>query len=503
VVVPADQRQPVEIGAATISSPEVEMMNLAVSKANKIDGDAEAQRVSDRLGVERQEREYRELCERQGLDVVAVFEDDDQSAYSGKRRPGYEALCDAVKDREVRAVVAWHPDRLHRSPKELEAFIDLIEATRAKVFTVQAGEYDLTTSAGRLSARVVGAVARNESETKSARLRAKHRQLAEHGDTNGGSDRPFGFEWDRVTIRRSEAKVILELAERTIAGEPLGALTRWLNAKGITTTTGVAWRNGNVRRVLINPRITGLRAVGRDNRVVADAVWKPIVDRPTFERVRAILTDPARRTNGAARTYLLSGLVRCGRCGARMLSQNRTNGSGTKTRSYMCVRREGAGGCNQLRIVADPLEADLVSAVLDHVTRPRFWTELTRVEATDNDAVSVELADIDGRLATLGADFGSGAIPDVAFHAAIKELNRRRTELAALVRATRRTPAVLGPYSRDPGALERDWPILPFERQRAILTAVLKSVTIGPDRRGRGYDPDRIIAIDWQAPGTA
>jgi DNA invertase Pin-like site-specific DNA recombinase len=454
----------------------------------------------DRLGVQRQERECRELCEREELEVVAVFDDDDRSAYSGKRRPGYEALCAAVKERDIRAVVAWHPDRLHRSPKELEAFIDLIEATRARVYTVQAGEYDLTTSSGRLSARVVGAVARNESETKSARLRAKHRQIAEHGRTNGGSDRPFGFEWDRVTIRRGEAKVIRELAKRVIAGESLGAVTRWLNANGVTTTTGRQWRVGNVRRVLINPRIAGLRAMGRgaQQTVVADAVWKPIVDRASFERVRAILTDPARRTNRAARTYLLSGLVRCGRCGAKMLSQNHSGPSGVKRRGYMCVRREGAGGCNSLRVVAAPLEELITAAVLEYVTRPEFRAAWAGASEPGPD-VSAELADIDARLATLGDDYGRGAIPEVAFHAGINALNGRRAELAARVRSSTRVPAVLAAYVRDPDALTRDWDSLSFDSQRAIVTAVLEAVVVGPAARGKGFDPNRVLEMRWQS----
>jgi DNA invertase Pin-like site-specific DNA recombinase len=452
----------------------------------------------DRLGVQRQLKECRELCAREGLDVFEVYEDDDRSAYSGKPLPDYERLCADVKERHVRVVVAWHPDRLHRSPKELESFIDLLDAAKAKVLTVREGTYDLTTPGGRLSARVVGAVARAESVNKSARLVAKHRQIAEQGRTNGGSDRPFGFEWDRVTVVPGEARVIRDLAKRIIAGESLGAVTRWLNANGVTTTTGKAWRDGNVRRVLINPRIAGLRAVGKGVRqsVVADAVWKPIVDRATFERVRAILTDPARRTNRTARTYLLSGLVRCGRCGAKMLSQNHTGSSAVKRRSYMCVRREGAGGCNSLRVVAEPLEELITGAVLEYVTRPEFRAAWAGVPEPGPD-VSAELADIDARLATLGDDYGRGAIPEVAFHAGINALNGRRAELAARVRSSTRVPAVLAAYVRDPDALARDWDSLSFDRQRAIVTAVLEAVVIGPAARGKGFDPNRVLAVRW------
>jgi len=55
----------------------------------------------------------------------------------------------AVESGEINAVVAWHPDRLHRSPKELERFIDIVQSRRVAVQTVTAGEVDLSTATGR------------------------------------------------------------------------------------------------------------------------------------------------------------------------------------------------------------------------------------------------------------------------------------------------------------------------------------------------------------------
>jgi DNA invertase Pin-like site-specific DNA recombinase len=61
------------------------------------------------------------------------FEDNDRSAYSGKRRLAYEQMLTAVEKRGLDAIVTWHNDRLHRSPRELEAFIDLVERRGIRV----------------------------------------------------------------------------------------------------------------------------------------------------------------------------------------------------------------------------------------------------------------------------------------------------------------------------------------------------------------------------------
>ena len=79
----------------------------------------------------------------------------------------------------IGAIVTWHNDRLHRSPKELEAFIDLVERSELRLAVVAGGDYDLTTPDGRLSERLVGAVAHN-AERKLVR-EAAGRVLAGHG----------------------------------------------------------------------------------------------------------------------------------------------------------------------------------------------------------------------------------------------------------------------------------------------------------------------------------
>ena len=56
---------------------------------------------------------------------------------------------------DLDCVVCWHPDRLHRSPRELEDFIDLVEKTGAAVATVTSGDYDLATGDGRFVAPLI------------------------------------------------------------------------------------------------------------------------------------------------------------------------------------------------------------------------------------------------------------------------------------------------------------------------------------------------------------
>lgn len=93
-------------------------------------------RRKEAANVASRERACRALATRLGWEVVDVLIDNDLSAYSGKPRPGYARLMDGLSDGTYTGVVAWHPDRLHRRPVELEEFIAVVEDVGAAVATV-------------------------------------------------------------------------------------------------------------------------------------------------------------------------------------------------------------------------------------------------------------------------------------------------------------------------------------------------------------------------------
>lgn len=277
-------------------------------------------RTGEALGVKRQEVDCRKLAKDMGWTVRAVYVDNDKSAYSGKRRPEYLRLLDDIKAGIVDGLLAWHPDRLHRSPLELEEFIALVESAKVPVSTVQAGDYNLGTPAGRMSARVHGVAARHESEHKSERLKRKHKELAEEGRLSGGGDRPFGYNDDRLKLRAREAALIRTGAAELQAGASLRSVVRNWNASGIKTTRGHRWRTSGVRRVLNSARIAGLREY---EGALYKAVWPRIISRADWEALRELFRDPGRRTNRLPRKYLLAGLLRCGRCNQKLVARPR------------------------------------------------------------------------------------------------------------------------------------------------------------------------------------
>ena len=233
------------------------------------------------LGVERQEKDCREVAKRLGWDVVDVFVDKDLTAFAKsrkyKQRPGYARLVDAVKAGEVRGVLTWHTDRLHRTPRELEDFIDLAEAHDLAAETAKAGVLDLSTPAGRAVARTLCAWAYYESEHKSERICAKYVQLAEQGLPGNGGYRPFGYSKDRMHLVEDEAEHLRWAYSQVLVGRALRTIVHDLNERGVTSTQGKPWTMQALRYNLLAPRNTALREHRKV--IVGPAAWPAIVDR--------------------------------------------------------------------------------------------------------------------------------------------------------------------------------------------------------------------------------
>ena len=185
------------------------------------------------MGVERQERLCRKAAKARGWRVAQVLKDNDLSASTGRRRPGYEQLKAGIADGSVQAVVVFDLDRLHRRPIELEEFMPLAEAHGVALATVS-GDVDLSSPEGVFMARTMGNVAAIEVAKMTKRLRAKHAELAEQGQPVGlGAAHPFGYQRGGLEIDEAEAALLRQAAADVLAGIPLAAIARRWNEGGV------------------------------------------------------------------------------------------------------------------------------------------------------------------------------------------------------------------------------------------------------------------------------
>jgi hypothetical protein len=339
------------------------------------------------------------------------------------------------------------------------------------------------------------------------------RELAVMGKPSGQA-RTFGYDRPRTekgtpipgtapVMVEPEAERIREACRRVLAGDSLYAVVRDWTAEGVPTIRGAAWSTTALRTVLLAPRIAGLRV--HQGEVVGTGNWAPIVDEGTWRRVGAILTDPSRRLSRVKRSYLLSGLMHCARCGHPLVAtpRRRKTGGGARgvyqylpgetQRAYGCIKVHG--GCGGVFVLAEGVEKFVTDALLLRLKGSRLGAARRRlVRADGGDDLAARVAEDEQALADLGVDCAEHGLPRTAFLAAAERISSRLAAAKAEL-ATAARPDVLG----DIYDLTEQWAELGLERQRAVVKAVLCDVTVGPATGPRNrFDPDR-VQLMWRA----
>lgn len=426
--------------------------------------------------VDQQVTECRKYAEARGWEVSVVLSDNDISAYTGKRRPAYERLLEMIEAGEVDALIIWSQDRLTRRPLELEGFISATEPRNIPTYSVTGGEMDLTTSVGRMQARIAGAVNRNEVDQLRDRVKRGMKSRAARGEPVGGR-RPFGFESDRVTHRPVEADALRDACESLVAGDSVHGVARRWRTQGLVTTAGNAWSPGQLRALFRRPRNAGL-AEHRGS-ILGPAQWKPIVSVDTWSRVCAILDDPSRRVSpGNQPAYLGTFIFRCGVCGLPMRSWR----SGAKgTRIYRCTATERTEPHPTIPI------APTDEYVADFLVRGLHEQGFSLVPGTETVSDGVDpTAELEQRRSALVRAFTSGQIPQGDFDQGLALIS---AQLEELERAE--VPAPVTSDLTDLATEQTTWEELPLDRQRATV-AESADVVIGLSQYHRQPVSERV-----------
>lgn len=444
------------------------------------------------LGVARQREAAEKLCAARGWTITEVIEENDTSATSRKPRPGYLRLLKLIDAKGVDVVVVWAVDRLVRRLADLEDIIERCERSGVKLATVS-GDIDLSTDAGRLVARILASVARQEIERKGARMESANRQRAEMGTASTGGIRTLGFTPGMAKVIPAEAKQIRSGFAATIAGSSLRAIARSWNATAFRTAHGSEWTPYAVRMVLRNQRYAG-RSI-HQGAVVGKGQWKALVTEEVFDAVQAILNDPARRTTPTtARRYLLPGIARCS-CGGSVNTGRTQHG----TRTYYC------GESKHMSRAAAPVDAWVSELVIERLSQPDAAALTVDRTRTNADELRTESSAIQARLGQLADMLADGEMTREQF----KRANERvRAQLKAVTTdmADAVTLDALGPFLTAAAAAEgvdgrRDlvtahWDRCDLDVQRAVITTLFSGIELCPPGKGkRAFDPATINLI--------
>ncbi len=281
-------------------------------------------------------------------EVVAVFTDPGVSA-KNMNRPGFQKMLHAIGQGEVDMVLVTELSRFSRSTKDFTMLQEYLEEHGCKFMSLREN-FDTSGAAGSMVLNMMASIA--EFERRQTAERVSHSFLArsKRGLYNGGSV-ILGYKIDEnrpgyLLVDPDMAEVVKFAFQSFLKQETLAATTKFLNGQKLRLPRKIEG-GGNIReskftidslyRLLRNKAYIGVKVYTTKNgEEETSAVWEPLIDKETFDRVNRLLKKNRhhKRTHAGQRyPYTLSGLVFCEHCEGRMSGKS-AHGSDRKVGYY-------------------------------------------------------------------------------------------------------------------------------------------------------------------------
>jgi len=329
--------------------------------------DIQRQRLQDRLAKE-------------NVEIVGEYVDEGCKGWDDRRQ--HELALKAIERGEADAVAVYQQSRFTRK-KPLKAMADFarLEEVGAEFFTIDNGWVSLDDIGGLVGVMVKSHQDHQFCHDLSAIVYDGHRDVAEKGlHVTGRPPLGLAVNDDRQYIlgpteERRLVRTIFDLYER------LGSLRQLvieLNGRGKRTRDGAKWSRATVERLLKNPKLKGVYVWGaeanpkRENRkfrkrrepILKRTNHPAVIEPKQFDRVQRKLTRNKRQTtpSGARKLFTMTGLARCGYCGAAMHGTSLRNQ--LKSLRYACRRHGSEGSCPGCDHSNSVRQGDLLDVVI-------------------------------------------------------------------------------------------------------------------------------------------
>ena len=260
-------------------------------------------------------------CRMKGISQFRRYVD---GGFSGSNlsRPAVGELIEAIRGGAVERVVVYKLDRLSRSQKDTLYLIEDVFLPHGVDFVSINENIDTGSPYGRAMIGILSAFAQLERENIFLRTRMGMVERVKQGLWPGGGKIPFGYDYDAaqgILVPNQDADTVREIYARYLAGQSTGRIARELGLRYEHLVRQILQRESNTGVIVYK----GERYPGRH---------EPLIDRETFARAQQRLHRPG-RPRAAPGGKLLSGLLVCGHCGAKMRYQ-KWGGAGDKLVCY-------------------------------------------------------------------------------------------------------------------------------------------------------------------------
>ncbi len=422
-------------------------------------GDRDGDRfVSPREQVER----IQSVAERDGLKLVDTIEELDVSGGAPlAKRPGLRRAVELVEAGDANVVVVAYFDRLVRSLAVRAEVVERIEKAGGAILAVDVGEVRADTASRWLSSTMLGLVAeyhrRSTSErTADAKRRAVMRGVPPFPNVPPGYRRRK----DGTLEPNRHADAVAKAFRLRANGSTVMQVREHLREQGVD-------RSFHGTQALLRSRI--VLGELRFGAIVNEHAHEAIVDADVWRRVQKQVVSRGRRPK-SDRLLARLGVLRCGTCGARMVTG--TTKQGRRRTEYVFYRCNPTSDCpRRVTISADVAEKAVVDAVKEI---------LRGIQGTASSDTGITAARVDVEQTESELDAAVRAF------SGLDDVDATRERLAALRDARDAARDRLDDLQASTlpavTVTADDWDLLTLAEQRDLIRAVVGRADVAPGR---------------------
>ena len=272
-------------------------------------------------GLDIQREKLSAYCKLHDIKNAVYFEDD---GYSGTNmdRPAMQRAIELIRQKRVERFIVYRFDRLSRSLRDMIIFIDdELKANGCDIVSLSE-DIDTGNPMGKAMMQITAVFAELDRNNIVTKTKLGMQKRVESGKWPGGGIVPFGYQYDSksntLVVIDEQAEKVREVFSRYLSGESPAVIAQSLGFRSERI----------VSQMLKRKSLTG---VIEYNGRIYNGLHQPIIDAELFEKTQREIEK--RSVFKGKGNYLLSGLLYCGDCGARMRYQKWGN-SGYKLVCY-------------------------------------------------------------------------------------------------------------------------------------------------------------------------
>ncbi len=389
----------------------------------------------DGFSLDGQKSNLKRFADREEMEIVNIYEDAGKSGKSIEGRPAFkQMLLDIETGLEIDYILVYKLSRFGRNAADILNSLEHIQAFGVNLICIEEG-IDSSQTSGKLLISVLSAVAEIERENIIEQTMNGRKEKARQGGWNGGFA-PYGYflKDKQLFIQEDEAVAVRIIFDKYLNGNMgFHKIANYLNLQGIQKVkrnngTLSLWGTHFIRMIIDNPVYCGKISYGRRVRekvkgskneykqipqqdyIIAEGQHEAIISEELWNAAhekRDLTGVKSPSKIGRDRAHLLSGILKCPKCGGPMYTNKHawTNKDGTykEVYYYVCSKARAARGktCEYTTMLKKTdIEPLVIEAIRELIQNQDFAGEIkSRIgKEIDTSTLNRELKNYESKL---------------------------------------------------------------------------------------------------------